>query len=58
MSDPKDAPITDEQVQELLEMDLSKIGSPALARLIEEIRNDDPDTARMYDRVHNRHNRS
>jgi hypothetical protein len=31
--------------------------SPVLARLIEEVRNDDS-PARAYDRVHRRHNRS
>lgn len=41
----------------LLEMNLDEIPSPALARIIEEVRNDEPDTSRAYDRVHNRHNR-
>ncbi len=40
-----------------LEIDFSRISSPALARLVEEVRNDEPSTNRAYDRVHNRHNR-
>ena len=42
---------------ELLEVDTSKISSAALARLIEEVRNEKSSTAHVYDRVHNRHNR-
>lgn len=40
-----------------LKIDVSGISSPALARLVEEVRNDEPSTNRAYDRVHNRHNR-
>ncbi len=40
-----------------LEIDVSEISSPALARLVDEVRNDEPSTNRAYDRVHNRHNR-
>ena len=32
-------------------------GSVTLARLIEEVRNEDLNVARSYDRTHNRHNR-
>lgn len=32
-------------------------GSVVLARLIEEVRNEDLNVARSYDRTHNRHNR-
>lgn len=42
---------------DLLEVDTSKLSSPALARLIEEVRNEDTSPTRAYDRVHNRHNR-
>ena len=41
----------------LLELDVDKIDSPALARLIEEIRNDEPASTRAYDRTYFRHNR-
>ena len=33
------------------------IDSVTLARLIEEVRNEDANVARSYDRTHNRHNR-
>jgi hypothetical protein len=33
------------------------VDSVALARLIEEVRNEDVSIARSYDRTHNRHNR-
>ena len=39
-----------------LEIDIQSLPSPALDRLIEEVRND-PDVIRSYNRVHNRHNR-
>ena len=42
---------------DLLEVDISKLSSPALARLIEEVRNEETPTTHAYDRVHNRHNR-
>ena len=41
----------------LLELDVDKFDSPALARLIEEIRNDEPASTRSYDRSYHRHNR-
>jgi hypothetical protein len=44
-------------IPELLEVDTSKISSVVLARLIEEVRNEKSSTTRVYDRVHNRHNR-
>lgn len=33
------------------------LGSAVLARLIDEVRNEDLGIARSYDRTHNRHNR-
>ena len=42
---------------DLLEVDTSKIPSTVLARLIEEVRSEKSPTPRVYDRVHNRHNR-
>ena len=44
-------------VSELLEIDVSKISSPALARLIEEVRNDEPPSTGAYHRTYHRHNR-
>lgn len=45
-----------------MEVDISKIDSPTLARLIEEVRNEENDTwtrtIEAYNRFHNRHNRS
>lgn len=40
------------------ELDVSKIPSPVLAQLIEEVRNEESGTAHAYNRFHNRHNRS
>jgi len=40
-----------------MEVDLTKVTSPALSRIIEEVRNGDASTTRAFDRVHNRHNR-
>ena len=39
-------------------IDVTKIKSSVLLRLIEEVRNDEPNTIRAFDRVHTRHNRS
>lgn len=47
-----------QQVSDLLEIDISKLPSPALARLIEEVRNEEPSGIDAYSRFHNRHNRS
>jgi hypothetical protein len=43
---------------DLAEIDLQQIASPVLARLIEEVRNEEPSTINAYNRFHNRHNRS
>ena len=43
---------------ELLEAEASSISSPTLARLIEEVRNEEATSAHAYNRMHNRHNRS
>jgi hypothetical protein len=45
-------------VNKLHEVDVSKIPSPILARLIEEVRNEEKLTTSAYNRYHNRHNRS
>ena len=44
-------------VPELPEIDTSKISSPTLARLIEEVRNEESPDMHAYNRTHNRHNR-
>lgn len=41
-----------------LAVDLSLIANPTLARLIAEVKNDEGSTMGLYDRAHNRHNRS
>lgn len=43
---------------DLREIDVSKLPSPVLARLIEEVRNEEPSGIDAYSRFHNRHNRS
>lgn len=40
-----------------LAVDVSKVASPVLMRLIEEVRHDHENNVTAYDRVHNRHNR-
>jgi hypothetical protein len=44
-------------VAESMEIDVSSLSSIALARLVDEVRNEDPIAAHAYDRTHNRHNR-
>ena len=53
---PETAEVT--AVREFNEVDISKISSPVLAELIEEVRNEKVTMAtQVYDRTHNRHNR-
>lgn len=40
-----------------LDIDVTSLSSATLARLVDEVRNDETTSARSYDRVHNRHNR-
>ena len=42
---------------EAVEVDVTLLSSVALARLVDEVRNDEPTAAHSYDRTHNRHNR-
>lgn len=42
---------------ESVEVDVSLLSSVALARLVDEVRNDEPTASHSYDRTHNRHNR-
>lgn len=41
----------------LCDVDVKSLSSVALARLVEEVRHDDPLVGKAYDRTHNRHNR-
>ena len=43
---------------ELPSPDLNETSSPTIARLIEEVRNEEDLTVQAYNRMHNRHNRS
>lgn len=43
---------------DLSEIDVCQIPSPVLARLIEEVRNEESSIPNAYNRYHNRHNRS
>lgn len=46
-------------VTDLREIDITKLPSPVLARLIEEVRNEEEASGpNAYSRFHNRHNRS
>ena len=42
----------------LQKIDVKEISSPVLARLIEEVRNEETHNTQAYNRMHNRHNRS
>ncbi len=45
-------------IREFQEIDISKISSPVLVELIEEVRNEEVTMAtQLYNRTHNRHNR-
>lgn len=44
-------------IPELIEIDTSTISSTTLARLIEEVRNDELPEMHAYNRTHHRHNR-
>lgn len=47
-----------ESNKKINEIDVNKISSPVLARLIEEVRNEEIHSINAYNRMHNRHNRS
>jgi sulfatase maturation enzyme AslB (radical SAM superfamily) len=42
---------------ESMEIDVSSLSSVTLARLVDEVRNEEAMAAHSYDRSHNRHNR-
>lgn len=44
--------------EKISEIHVDKISSPVLARLIEEVRNEEVQSINAYNRMHNRHNRS
>lgn len=46
------------QINEIKGMDVNQNSSPVLARLIEEVRNEEVYSINAYNRLHNRHNRS
>jgi hypothetical protein len=48
--DPKPDPV--------MEVDLATISSPALRRLVQEVRDERTGVPHVYDRIHTRHNRS
>jgi hypothetical protein len=54
----KSAEAPQQTAVDLREIDVSKLSSPALTRLIEEVRNEEPSGIDAYSRFHNRHNRS
>ena len=45
-------------VNKINEIEVNQISSPVLARLIEEVRNEEIYSINAYNRMHNRHNRS
>lgn len=47
-----------EPTDNLHDIDASDLSSPTLARLIEEVRNEEAHNVYAYNRMHNRHNRS
>jgi len=54
---PQDQSSLPSETSEPLEVDTVKISSPVLARLIEEVRQEEQAATTVYNRVHNRHNR-
>lgn len=54
--DPQPTQVLDSPDNDLLDIDIESISSPALTRLIEEVRND-ADVGRAYNRTYHRHNR-
>lgn len=53
-----DAEEKDKQGTKISEINLNEISNPVLARLIEEVRNEEIHSINAYNRMHNRHNRS
>lgn len=57
MDENKRPPLGETDISETSEIDISKIPSTVLARLIEEVRNEELLNTSVYNRTHNRHNR-
>lgn len=57
MAEKSEFQTAESSAPDMLEVDTSKLSSVTLARLIEEVRNEETSTMHSYDRVHNRHNR-
>jgi hypothetical protein len=55
-TEPQKSVSDQEQVQKHY-VNVEEISSPALARLIEEVRNQEVSDSTAYNRFHNRHNR-
>jgi hypothetical protein len=55
---PSNIEIKDEPIKKHDEIDMNKISSSVLVRLIEEVRNEEVYSINAYNRMHNRHNRS
>ncbi len=58
MNDADETQTTESQTLEVEDSDNDIASSPTLARLIEEVRNEEELTGHAYNRMHNRHNRS
>jgi len=56
-TEPQKSVSDQEQMQKKHYVDVEEISSPALARLIEEVRNQEVSNSTAYNRFHNRHNR-
>ena len=46
-----------DETADAFKMDVKKLSSAVLARIVDEVKNDDASTSMAYDRSHNRHNR-
>lgn len=46
-----------DQAADAFKLDVRNLTSVVLARIVEEVKNDEISTSMAYDRVHNRHNR-
>lgn len=58
MSDSVLSPSPAQEVSAMtLDIDVASLSSATLARLVDEVRNDEATSVQSYDRVHNRHNR-
>lgn len=54
----KDSEEKDKSSRKIGEISVDEISNPVLARLIEEVRNEEIHSINAYNRMHNRHNRS